>query len=157
MVRPGCGVQTLGGSVMGGWGGSAQRRRNMWVLVGGLAAIAVVPLLSWAASRPDRADVYAAASNAAYELRRTPVDGLIVSIFDVEDAVRAGNQSGGRFNNSVVSDLKVRSAGRDSRGDLYELTRDDGRYPVCLIVAFDPDLTSTAPPFPSVSIDDGPC
>lgn len=140
--------------------GASTSRRNGWYVVGGLLALAVVVPLAMQSSRPDQDDVYRAAANAADELRSTPVDGLGAYGYDVSRALAAGNPPSdvGKFGSSVASELDVRPAGEDARGDLYEITRDDGAYPVCLVVVeYDSGLSRLEPLPPSASVDEGPC
>jgi hypothetical protein len=99
--------------------------------------------------------VRAAADAAAYELERTPVHGLGLYIFDVQEALSVGaRDSRGR---SYASSLKVTSAGADNRGDLYEITNSRGDHPVCLAVRVEINLSDTAPAFPTTEVTDGRC
>jgi hypothetical protein len=126
----------------------------LW-LVGIIALCVVVPLLYHAVTTPDLSEVRAAADNAAYELDRTPVRGLGVYDFDIDRALVMGNP-GGRYG-SIANELKVTSKGRDSRGDLYEITNLDGDNAVCLAVKVDINLLSDQPAFPTTSVTDGHC
>lgn len=123
-------------------------------IIGGL--VVLTPLIVKCAATPRQGSVRAAADGAAYDLERKPVDGLIVSIFDVQDAVaHNARDSRGR---SYASELKVTDKGHDSRGDLYEVTNSGGDYPVCLIVNVDDsDLISDTPTYPTTSVTDGHC
>jgi hypothetical protein len=134
-------------------------RRDRWVLAAGAAFLVLVVPVAYGISRPDRDDVYAAVTNAADELRSTPVEGLSVTGSDVGDALSAGNppSRGGKFRNSITSELEIRSAGADGQGDRYEITTDSGKHPVCLVVSLDRGLPGAEPAFPSVSVIDGPC
>jgi hypothetical protein len=131
------------------------RRRpgNGWLVLVGLVLAVVVVVLVYQASIPGRADVRAAADATAYELERTPVKGLGVYIFDVQRALAEATRGSRGFGPR----LKVTDAGRDDRGDLYEITNSDGDYPVCLAVKVDVDLTSSTPTFPTTAVSDGPC
>ena len=118
--------------------------------------ILVVYLLN-SATKLDRSDVNAAVDATADELERTPVKGLGISSFDIWDAAARANRSdGGRYSRNVPSELSMESAGKDSRGDLYEFTNSDGDHPVCL-VRVEIDLRDSSPAFPSTSVTDGPC
>ncbi len=117
-------------------------------------AIALPLYLKWAKT-PDEDMVWGAADGAARELERTPVQGLGIYNFDVNQAVAdAARGSSGR---SYAGQLKVTDKGTDSRGDLYEITNSDGDHPVCLIVNVDLDPFSSGPTFPTASVEDGHC
>jgi hypothetical protein len=126
---------------------------------GGLAAVAiiasvtvvvVVAIALYRAFTPGAADVRNAAQEAAYELRRTPVHGLGIYLFDVQEALAHGAPR-------TASRLQVSSAGHDTRGDLYEITNNRGDHPVCLAVLVDIDLFSDKPSFPTAEVSDGRC
>jgi hypothetical protein len=132
--------------------GRTGRVVQICVIVG---LLAVLPVLIYQALTPDEDDVRAAADAAAYELERTPVKGLGIYIFDVQEALSVGARDGrGR---SYASRLRVRDAGSDSRGDLYEITNSGGDHPVCLILQVEVDLFSDAPAFPTATVTDGRC
>ncbi|MEE6305242.1 hypothetical protein V1634_00130 [Plantactinospora veratri] len=136
----------------------ADRRLGRGLLIGLLAVLPIVLVLIWASSGPDESDVYTAAQNTAYELERTPVQGLGLTVFDVQEAATAGNRgSGGRYSRSVLSKMRVESAGEDSRGDLYEFTDDYGDHAVCLALQVEIDLTDQSPSFPTVTVSRGAC
>jgi hypothetical protein len=137
------------------WKMSGSSHNARW-LVAAAAAIVLFLLLLSRVRAVDRADVHGAADATAYELERTPVKGLGLTIFDVEEALTAGTRGGRRYG-SLASRLKVTSAAQDSRGDLYEITTSGGDHPVCLAVKVDIDLTSSAPSFPTTEVVDGHC
>ncbi|MFY1673832.1 hypothetical protein ACN27G_28400 [Plantactinospora sp. WMMB334] len=136
------------------------RRRLGAGLVGLLVAAVMIGIFLSVANRDyDESEVYAVADNAEYELERTPVQGLGVTVFDVEKAISVGNRGdGGRFPRDVWAKVRLRDAGRDPRGaDRYELTNSDGDHPVCLVVWFDRDLSDESAQFASVSVERGAC
>ncbi|WP_422772749.1 hypothetical protein ACN28C_07075 [Plantactinospora sp. WMMC1484] len=137
------------------------RRRLLGTrIVGLLVAAVMVGIILSAVNRDyDESEVYAVANNAAYELERTPVQGLGVTVFDVEKAVSVGNRGdGGRFPRDVWAKVRLRDAGSDPRGaDRYELTNSDGDHPVCMVVWFDRDLSDESAQFASVSVERGAC
>lgn len=123
------------------------------LMLGGIAAILLIGYLGLRPAGESR--VRAAADAAAYELERTPVNGLGLYIFDIQEALSVGaRDSRGR---SYASSLKVTSAGEDARGDLYEITNSRGGHPVCLAVRVEINLSSDAPAFPSTQVTDGRC
>lgn len=128
---------------------------------GGIILLLVMlPFLLGHAFRPGQSEVRGAADAAAYELERTPVKGLGLTIFDIQQALEAGTRGtsctrGGC--SSLASELRAKDAGKDSRGDLYEITNSGGDHPVCLAVKVDIDLLDSAPSFPTTSVTDGPC
>jgi hypothetical protein len=121
-----------------------------------LSGIAASLFIGYLGLRPaGESKVRAAADAAAYELERTPVSGLGLYIFDIQEALSVGaRDSRGR---SYASSLKVTSAGEDARGDLYEITNSRGDHPVCLAVRVDINLSGTAPAFPTTEVTDGRC
>lgn len=123
-----------------------------------LSPLVIAPIL-WSATKPDAADVRAAVTATARELERTPVHGLGITSFDVEEAMAAANPGGGgKFGGrNVAAELRITSAGSDDRGDLYEITNSDGEHPVCLAVRLDVNLGSSSPSYPSTSVTDGRC
>lgn len=131
--------------------------RNVWLIaLVGAASITIILLLQL--REPSRLAVRDAADSTAYELERTPVRGLGITIFDVEQALDAGTRgTGSRYGGSIASRLKVRSAGEDSRGDLYEFTTSRGHHAVCLAVKVDIDLIDQTPSFPTTDVTDGRC
>jgi hypothetical protein len=131
--------------------------RNLWPIAVACAGIIVV-LLLLQLREPSQLAVRDAADSTAYELERTPVRGLGITVFDVEEALDAGTRgTGSRYGGSIASRLRVRSAGEDSRGDLYEITTSRGHHPVCLAVKVDIDLTDRTPSFPITDVTDGRC
>ncbi|WP_203919758.1 hypothetical protein [Rugosimonospora africana] len=127
-------------------------------MIGGLIILVVLALggyLAYRATIPGQDKVRDAADSAADELERTPVKGLGINIFDVDQALSASaRDSRGR---SYASELRVKSVGTDSRGDLYEITNSHGDHPVCLVVSVDVDLLSDDPAFPTTEVSDGHC
>jgi hypothetical protein len=124
-----------------------------WLVI--LVVLALGGFLIYRVMTPDQNQVRAAADSAAYELDRTPVKGLGVYNFDVEQALSVGARDDrGR---SYASSLKVRSLGTDSRGDLYEITNSHGDYPVCLAVSVDLHTLGDDPVFPTTDVSDGHC
>lgn len=134
---------------------AGERRPTLvhWVLVG--VSIVSVILIARCSLTPRQSDVTAAAEATAYELKRTPVKGLGITIFDVDQALAAGaRDSSGR---SMAGSIRVTDKGRDDRGDLYEFTDDDGDYPVCMSIRLDIDLLDDTPSFPDVDVEQGRC
>ena len=120
-----------------------------------VAAVAVlfIGVLVYRANTPSDSDVRSAADAAAYELARTPVPGLGITAYDVKKALADGTRdSRGRS----ATGIKVRDAGSDSRGDLFEITNRKGQHPVCLVVSL-PDVLGADPVYPTATVDDGPC
>lgn len=133
-------------------------RARLLVVTGGIILLLIaLPFLLDRAFTLDRSDVHGAADSAAYELERTPIKGLGVNLFDVQQALSVGTRGRGARGSGLASQLRVTSDGEDSRGDLFEVTNSDGDHPVCLAVKVDVDLGSLAPSFPSTSVTDGPC
>ena len=138
----------------------AGRNRNgtsggLLVATGGVIVLLIMlPSLLDRVFTLDQSDVHGAADAAAYELERTPVKGLGIYSFDIERALAEGTR--GR-RGSLASELRVKSAGKDSRGDLYEVTNSDGDHPVCLAVKVDIHLGDSGPSFPATSVTDGLC
>ncbi|WP_426510400.1 hypothetical protein ACPPVO_06795 [Dactylosporangium sp. McL0621] len=115
------------------------------------AGIALICVIAYCGMIPDQADVTSAARATAYELERTPVQGLGINIFDVQQALSMGARRG-------ASNIKVRDAGRDAdKNDLYEFTNSRGDYPVCMTVHLDIDLLDDSPSFPSATVEQGRC
>ena len=124
-----------------------------------VAALVVIAIqLSFQLTRPGPEDVHLAVRNAATELRRTAVDEFGISSSDVRDALEAGNPAGGfwRLGIGIEADLELRSAGADYHGELFEITRDDGAYPVCLVVS-DGIATVRGESRPLLTTFAGPC
>jgi hypothetical protein len=116
-------------------------------------AVLIIGVLVYRANTPSDIDVRSAADSAAYELERTPVPGLGVTTYDVQRALADGTRdSRGRS----ATGIKVRDAGSDSRGELFEITNRKGQHPVCLVVSL-PDVLGADPAFPVATVDDGPC
>ncbi len=133
----------------------SRRRANPLPAVAiALAMLILLPLIISRLTTPDAADVRAAADATARELERTPVRGLGIYIFDVEQALADATQS---RRGNMSDEVKVTDKGHDSRGDLYEFTTDDGDHPVCLAVQIAIDLTGNQPAFPTTDVTDGPC
>ncbi|WP_433057046.1 hypothetical protein [Dactylosporangium sp. CS-033363] len=127
------------------------RTRGTAGVVIAVVGVALICVIAWRGMTPDQRDVTAAAQNAAYELERTPVHGLGLNIFDVQEALAHGAGRG-------AYNIRVRDAGRDSeKRDLYEFTNRNDDYPVCMTVEVDIDLLDDAPSFPSVSVEEGAC
>jgi hypothetical protein len=120
-----------------------------------IGLIASIPFITNYVLTPGQDAVRATADGAAYDLERKPVTGLIVSPFDVDEAV-AHNARDAR-GRSYASELKVTDRGHDSRGDLYEITNSDGEHPVCLAVDAHVDVFSDTPSYPTATVTDGPC
>jgi hypothetical protein len=128
-------------------------RGPVWLIA--VAGIVAILLIARCGMTTRQSDVTAAAEATAYELERTPVKGLGITIFDVENALAHGARDyRGR---STAGSIRVTDAGSDQRGDLYEFTNDDGDYPVCLSVRLDVDLGDDDPSFPDVDVEEGHC
>ncbi|MGI8333253.1 hypothetical protein ACRYCC_25150 [Actinomadura scrupuli] len=144
-------------SVPGPPAGPARRGTSGGLLVATGAVIVLLIMLPSLLDRMftlDQSDVHGAADAAAYELERTPVKGLGLYSFDIQRALAQGTR--GR-RGSLASELRVESAGADSRGDLYQITNSDGDHPVCLAVRVDIALGDAGPSFPTTSVTDGRC
>ncbi|MEE6261126.1 hypothetical protein [Plantactinospora sonchi] len=138
--------------------GTGRKRVHPLVVVALVLLTVVVGLVLYANSGLDRSGVRAAVDATAQELEQTPVQGLGLSVFDIEEAATTANRGGGgKFARNAAADLRVKSAGEDSRGDLYEFTNSDGDHPICLAVRVDPDPGDQNPSFPRTSVSDGPC
>lgn len=98
----------------------------------------------------DQAEVRSVVDEAASELSSTEPEGLGLYSYDVEAALAEAGDA---------NRIQVKSAGDDR----YEVTNEDGRYPVCLTVRTDSDLDlgdDDGDPWErsvSTSVDDGPC
>lgn len=139
--------------------GTGRKRVHPLVIVALVVLSVVVGLVLYANSGPDGPDVRGAVDATAVELRRTPVDGLAVDASDVREAAARANPADGtgKFARDIASELRIESAGEDSRGDLFEIADSDGEHPVCLAVKVDGNLGSPDPVFPNTSVTDGPC
>lgn len=118
-------------------------------------ALAGFLALAWQKSLVyDAGNVYAAAVNAADDLEARSGDGLQEpTSWDVYRALEDNSRSGA---------LKIEERGKDaSGGDRYEITNEDGEYPVCLTVTSDSELRlgDEDPWRTSVTatVDDGRC
>lgn len=101
-----------------------------------------------------QSDVRTVADETAYEVERTPVRGLGLSVFDVQDAMSAATRDSRSL---ATHDVRVDYLGQDDRGELYEFTNSRGGNPVCMVVNVDIDLSSSAPAFPTTEVSDGKC
>ncbi|WP_214406296.1 hypothetical protein [Pseudonocardia lacus] len=116
-----------------------------------------VPLLIIAA-RPDRSDVTGAAYNAASELRES--GGGDIAYGDVWAALVRSNP-GTAKSASIADELDLREAGSSGSASRFEISRDDGAHPVCLVVWGSSTFTAPEPleePLGArISVDEGPC
>ena len=112
------------------------------------AAGVIVGIVAPRMHQLSRDDVYSAAERTANWLRGTPVGGMGVVDSHVKGALALSNKR-------RAAHLKVSPVGTDA----YEISRDDGEYPVCLTITSEPSLFSShhGDKYPSVAVTRGHC
>lgn len=121
------------------------------------ATVRIAFLILDQVSGPDQNTVHAVTQAAAAQLERTPIQGLGLTIIDIQQAI--DDNARDDLGHGYASQLTVTDVGHTLQADLYEITNSHGRNPVCLTVTItiNPYTLGTQPQYPTTEVTDGHC